>query len=201
MNALDVRGAAKRLGGTWILPPTDLQVAVGECVALVGPNGSGKTTLVRMCAGLSLPTKGAVSVFGEPPSTPRVRKRIGTVLHEPGLASHLTVREQLQLWQDIHGWTQDTTAYCKEHGLPPDGICGRLSRGQRQRLNIALALAGKPDLLLLDEPFAGLDGGSHAHLERRIQDRGDMAVLVVLHDRAQAERLADRVVTLSGGVA
>lgn len=131
----------------------------GEIVALLGPNGAGKTTTMSMMLGLKDPTEGTVSTFGKSPKHRDVRNRIGAMLQEVSVIDSITVEEAIELFRSYY-----TNPVAKETLLQLSNLkserkqrCEKLSGGQKRRLNFALALAGNPDLLFLDEPTVGMD--------------------------------------------
>ena len=205
--ALRLRGVAKRYGARSILRGLDLDVADGETVAVLGPNGAGKSTLLRIAAGVSRPDAGTVEVAGhdarrEPLAT---RRACSFLSQEAPLYDELTPAEHVAWWARLHG--REASAAAADQALLAAGLARlahhavrTLSRGERQRLALALALLPQPRLLVLDEPFTALDAVGHAWLEsilaaRKASGRG--ATLLSLHDEAAAARVAGRVVRLA----
>jgi len=189
---LAIRGVGKRVGRRWLLRDVNLDLQRGESLALVGENGAGKSTLVRMIAGVDSSDEGSIEVAG----------RIGYCPQEPGLLDLLTPEEHLVFFGRGLGFDASES---KERGRALLGEFGfrgpqlrvvsrHLSGGSRQKLNLALALLGDPDVLLLDEPYTGFDGGTYLcfwqHVERW-QEEG-RACLVVTHFLGERERV-DRV--------
>ncbi len=160
--AIDVRGLGKRFGATSVLGGLDLRVEPTEHVAITRPNGAGKTTLLRVLAGLLRPTQGSVEVLGGSTRDPRVRRRIGVLGHLPALYARMTPLENLRFWghlyddPDAPGRGRDVLA---RFGLDPDDRrpVGLYSQGMRQRVAIARAWSTGPELVIADEPLAGLD--------------------------------------------
>jgi len=154
---------ARRYGGVDALAPTDLEIAAGETLALVGPNGAGKSTLLGILAGATEPSEGSVETGA----------RIGWVPQRPAHYSRLSARENLVLFAQLEGVGDPSRAAAQmleRFGLPATAQpSGELSVGNRQRLNVALALLGDPQLLLLDEPTAALDPGQR----RRVWEVAD----------------------------
>ena len=175
----------------------------GEVVALLGPNGAGKSTAVKLLMGLSSPTSGSVSIFGADPRNHAARLRTGVMLQVGRAPEMLRVREHIELFR---GYYPSPMAYgdiIQAAGL--DGIeakmFGQLSGGQKQRVLFALALAGNPDLIFLDEPTVGLDiksrRGMWAQLEL-LAARGK-TVLLTTHYLEEADSLAQRIVVIDKG--
>ena len=180
----------------------------GSCLAILGPNGAGKTTLLRVMATLLKPTSGRGTVFGVPligADLDPVRPRIGLSGHHPALSPSLTLRENLEFAARLSGKAPDRVSLVLELvGLGGAGnrLAERCSHGMRKRADLARLFLTEPDLLLLDEPLAGLDN-SAAPLVNELVDRtraqGGGAVLVS-HDPASVSQLADHHLTLHDGV-
>ncbi len=195
-SALDLVGVAKSFDHRPVLRGVDLHLGVGETVAVLGANGSGKSTLLRLAATLIAPTRGRVVWFGQaaaPPSA--VRRRIGLVPHESLLYDNLTVEENLRFFAGLYGVDGSRVgAMLAATGLV--ALRARrariLSRGQRQQVDLARALLHDPELLILDEPFTGLDLDAAQRLAAMIRDgaSGGRAVLFATHDPAEARQLA-----------
>ena len=196
MSALLVaRGVSKRFGPRTALEPTDFTVAAGEIVALVGPNGAGKSTLLGILAGALQPTTGSVDTTA----------RIGWMPQRPAQYGRLSAHQNLSLFARLSA-EPDVAAVAGELlerlAIPDDDRpSSQLSVGNRQRLNLALALLGSPQVLLLDEPTASLDPEARARLWEiavALRDSGG-AVVLVTQNAEDVERTADRVVRLVGG--
>lgn len=162
--AVDVRGLVKAFDHRPVLRGVDLRVRAGETLAILGANGSGKTTLLRLIATLSSPTRGSVAWFGESSAPmPEIRRRIGLVPHESLLYDALTVEENLKFFGGLYDLApQRVESALDEYALRPLALrrVRVLSRGQRQQVNLVRALLHEPDLLILDEPYTGLDVGA-----------------------------------------
>jgi ABC-2 type transport system ATP-binding protein len=204
-TAVHVRGLSKRYAGRAVVDGLDLDVRAGECFALLGPNGAGKTTTVEILAGLRRRDGGTVQVLGaDPASADRAwRGRVGVVGQTTGAGNALTVRETLDHFAVYHADPEDAAALIAAVGL--EGSAGvrvdRLSGGQRRRLEVALGVQGRPDLLFLDEPTTGLDPQARRHfwtLVEGLRDRGTTIVLTT-HYLDEAAHLADRVGVIAGG--
>ncbi|WP_030218836.1 ABC transporter ATP-binding protein [Streptomyces bikiniensis] len=189
----------------------DLTVRSGEVVGLLGPNGAGKTTTLRMLTTLLPPTGGTATVAGHDlvRNPAAVRRRIGYVAQSGGLDPQETVRAELVLQARLHGMDRAGAA-ARAGELAADlGLTGLLDRrtpalsgGQRRRLDLALGLVHRPELLFLDEPTTGLDPGSRADLwalVRRLRDEHGTTVVLTTHYLDEADALADRLVIVDGG--
>jgi ABC-2 type transport system ATP-binding protein len=193
---LAARAVAKHFGSQLALAPTDFEFADGEAVALVGPNGAGKSTLLALLAGALEPSSGSVER--------RAGARIGWAPQRPAQYARLSPRENLELFARLDGGArpEQVGELLAEFELP-DGaaLAGDLSVGNRQRLNLAIALLGDPGALLLDEPTAALDPEQRRRLWERLdaQRETGVALLFVTQHGDEVERHADRVVALREG--
>lgn len=194
-------------GSVPALAPTSLAIGAGETLLLLGPSGSGKSTLLRTLAGLT-PFTGSLRFEGATVSDWRaVRRRLGYVIQDGGLFPHLTARGNVALMARELGWPAERIAARVEElaalvaldAAQLDRFPAELSGGQRQRVLIARALVQDTQLLLLDEPFSGLDSPSAQRLEELLADlaAAGHAVLVATHDLEQA-RSWERVLCLNG---
>ncbi len=204
--AIVARGLEKRFGAVVALAGIDLEVPAGSLLGVVGPNGAGKSTLLRLLAGLARPTAGSLRVGAADRDRRRARAGVGYIGHQTLLYSTLTARENLLFAARLYGLRDAggrVDALLEEHGLghAAERAAGGFSRGMAQRLAIARGLVHDPPVVLLDEPFAGLDrsaAGRLAALLRSVRDAARTAVLVT-HDLARAAELADRVLVLCRG--
>jgi ABC-2 type transport system ATP-binding protein len=194
---LAARGAGRRFGSQIALAPTDLDVRDGETLALVGPNGAGKSTLLALLAGALEPTEGHIEE--------RDGARTGWVPQRPAHYGRLSARENLELFARLEGEVDPGAAagrLLESFELPDDGrASATLSVGNRQRLNLAIALLGAPDVLLLDEPTAALDPGQRRRLWERVESLRDEggAVVFATQNVEELEHHAERVAILQAG--
>jgi ABC-2 type transport system ATP-binding protein len=159
-SVIAANGLGKRYRRSWALRDCTLTIPEGHIVGLVGPNGAGKTTLLRLAAGMLTPTGGTITVFGERPAAgPAQLARVGFVAQETPVYSRATVAGHLRLGALLNPAWDDDLARRRigRLGLDPKQRAGSLSGGERAQLALTVALAKRPDLLLLDEPVAGLD--------------------------------------------
>ena len=204
--AISIRGLGKRYGEFAAVDGLDLDIRRGEIFALLGPNGAGKTTTVEICEGYRRRDAGEVRVLGEDPAdgARRWKAQLGIVLQSGAGDSQLTCRELLQAQASYYADPRDPAELLSVVGLTEQAHqrVDRLSGGQRRRLDVALALVGRPELLFLDEPTTGFDPEArrdfHALIARLAGDEG-VTVLLTTHDLAEAERLADRIAMLVNG--
>jgi ABC-2 type transport system ATP-binding protein len=210
---LAVHGLTRRYGRFEALRDLGLEVGPGECVAIVGQNGSGKTTAVRTIAGLLEPSAGRVEVAGAAvhtePSGIEARAGMAVVPDSPALYPDLTVHEHLELVALAHGVAGDDLDARIDQLLlklelvdKRDARPGELSRGMRQKLQIACALIRPHQLLVLDEPVVGLDPASQQTLRELLiaAKRAGAAVMLTTHQLEFARGVADRAVVLADGV-
>jgi ABC-2 type transport system ATP-binding protein len=207
--ALEVRGLAKRFERPAV-DGLDLRVHAGEFYTLLGPNGAGKTTTLRMVTGLLRPDRGSIAVFGiDALADPIGARRImAWVSDEPMIYDKLTPMEFLEfvagLWAvEGHLAAARATGLLSRLGLAPhaDERCERLSKGMRQKVALAGALVHEPKLIILDEPFTGLDAGSSRVVKAVLRERikAGCAVIMTTHILDVAERMADRIGVMANG--
>ena len=206
---VEARGVAKRYGPLAALEGIDLSVSAGEAIVLLGPNGAGKSTLLRLLATLTRPSGGRLRLFGEealPSDAGVLRSRIGYLSHQTFLYEHLTGRENLVFYARLYGLSDPERAAREALGAAclsdrQDDRVGAYSRGMQQRPAIARALLHGPEMVLLDEPFTGLDRESSARLEDRLRQlrAAHRTCVMATHDLDQGLRFADRVLVLRGG--
>jgi ABC-2 type transport system ATP-binding protein len=203
--ALAARGLGMRYGRSWALSGCTLEVPAGRVAGLVGPNGAGKTTLLHLAVGLLEPSAGSIAVLGEEvAAAPAQLARVGFVAQDTPLYPSLTVADHLRLGQALNpGWDAPLAhARIARLGLEPDQRAATLSGGERAQLALTLAVAKRPELLVLDEPFASLDPlARRAFLQGLMEFTAEQPVSVVLasHLLADLERVCDYLILLAGG--
>ena len=217
-HAREVEGLVAAYGERTILNGVDLRVERGEIRAVLGGSGSGKSTLLKSCVGLLTPTAGRVRLLGqslhslEGGERVALLRRIGVLFQYGALLGSITVGENVALPLREHTDLPESVIAelvalkLTVVELPGAGnlMPGELSGGMRKRAALARAMALDPDLLFCDEPSAGLDPLTSAELDElilRLRDRFGMAIVVVTHELASIERIADRAIMLSGGLA
>ena len=199
---LAASGLGKRYRRRWALSDCTLTIPAGRVVGLVGPNGAGKTTLLHLAVGLLAPTSGSITVFGARPAAgPQQLRRVGFVAQDAPVYRSLPVAAHLRMtaalnpgWDGELAWRRITRL-----GLDPRMRAGRLSGGQRAQLALTLAIAKRPDLLILDEPVAGLDPLARAEFLESVHElAAEQATTVVLssHLVADLERICDYLILL-----
>jgi ABC-2 type transport system ATP-binding protein len=202
--AIEANGLGKRYRSTWALEDCTLEIPAGSVTALVGPNGAGKTTLLNLAVGLSRPTTGTISVLGADPSADAAgpRSRIGFVAQDHPLHPGLTVSEMLSYGRRLNEtWDDDLArARIETLQLPLGKKISKLSGGQRAQVALTLALAKRPELLLLDEPVASLDPLARREFMQSLMQAvaaGGITVVLSSHIVADLERVCDHIVILS----
>jgi ABC-2 type transport system ATP-binding protein len=204
-RAISVRGLRKQYGDFMAVNGVDLDVGTGEILALLGPNGAGKTTTVEICEGYRARDAGEVTVLGlDPVSADKSwRERVGIVLQTSGFAEELTVRETVAHFASMYGRPRDVDELIDAVGLTEKVAtrARRLSGGQQRRLDVAIGVVGRPELLFLDEPTTGFDPEARRQfweLIHRLRDEGT-TILLTTHYLEEAEALADRVAVIVAG--
>jgi ABC-2 type transport system ATP-binding protein len=199
----ELSGVSKRFGTVVALDGLDLQVRRGELLAVLGPNGAGKSTAISLLLGLQQPDTGFVQLFGESPVRIETRRRVGVMMQEAALAPELRAREQIDLVASYYPDPMTTaTAMQMTHTESlADRPYGKLSGGQKRQVQFAMAICGRPSLLFLDEPTAGLDIQARemiwAMLRRLVSEA--CSIVLTTHYLEEAEALADRVAVLAKG--
>jgi heme exporter protein A len=202
---VEIRSLERRFGPLRVLRGVDLEVSTGQILALFGANGAGKTTLLRAVVGLIRPDHGSIRVLGhELPGGTALRRRIGMIGHESFLYGDLTGAENLRYYARLYGVEEDAVEKSLAE-VELNHVANRsvraFSRGMLQRLSLARAILHRPELLVLDEPFTGLDPHGSALLERiiaREQQRGT-TVIMTTHDMEVGLRVCGRAVLLHEG--
>jgi ABC-2 type transport system ATP-binding protein len=205
MNVIECAGLGKRYRRAWALRDCTLSIPAGHVVALVGPNGAGKTTLLNLAVGLATPTTGAVTVLGGAPAgSPDALDGIAFVAQDAPLYKNLPVADMLHVARNLNRrWDQRRAEVrLADLGIPVKKKVGQLSGGQKAQLALTIALARRPDLLVLDEPLAALDPlARHDFMDSVLAAVAADGISVVLssHVVAELERMADYLIVLSFG--
>ncbi len=210
---IDVVRLTRQFGDFKAVDDLSLSVAAGEILVLLGTSGCGKTTTLRMMNRLVEPDSGTVSIDGkdiQQQSAPDLRRRIGYVIQDGGLFPHYTVAEAIATVPKLLGWNLDdidrrTRELIAKLQLPDSSLNrypAELSGGQRQRVGLARALAARPPVVLMDEPFGALDPFTRRHVRRELfglSELSETTVVLVTHDVSEALELADRIALMDKG--
>ncbi|MDA8320437.1 MAG: ABC transporter ATP-binding protein [Actinomycetota bacterium] len=204
-TAVQARGLGKRYRRRWALSDCTLTIPERTITGLVGPNGAGKTTLLNLAVGMLEPTTGTIEVLGAAPASSSSHlARVGYVAQDTPVYSSLTVADHLRLGAKINpGW--DATAAVsriERLGLDPKQKAGKLSGGQRAQLALTLAIAKRPEILILDEPVASLDPLARREFLRALMEAAaehELSVILSSHLVADLERICDHLVILDAG--
>jgi ABC-2 type transport system ATP-binding protein len=206
MSALETEGLGKRYGSKWALRECAIEIPSGSVTALVGPNGAGKTTLLQLAVGLVRPSAGSVRVLGRSPRADAsdVLPRVGFVAQDHPLHRGFTVAETLKLGRKLNPSWDETVARerVERLRLPLRQKIAKLSGGQQAQVALTLALAKRPELLLLDEPVASLDPLARREFLQSVMEavaETGMTVLLSSHIVADLQRVCDHLVILSHG--
>ena len=205
MAAVEVRDLRKSYGSFEAVKGIDLQVEAGQVFALLGPNGAGKTTTVEILEGHRARSGGEVSVLGFDPGAGSIelKRRIGIVLQETGVEPYLTVEEAIDLYRGYYPAPRPRDEIIEVVGLEDKRKVrvNKLSGGQQRRLDVAIGLAGDPELLFLDEPTTGFDPSARRNAWQMVRNLRSLGKTVFLttHYMDEAEALADRAAILVGG--
>jgi len=205
VSIVEACGLGKRFGLSWALRNCTMAVPGGHVVALVGPNGAGKTTLLNLAAGLLSPTEGSLVVLGgERPGSGPARNRIGFVAQDAPLYGYLPVGDMLRVAQNLNLTWDDARARAQlaDLGIPLDRTVRHLSGGQRAQLALTIAVAKRPELLILDEPLAALDPLARHNLLSSLMAavaEDGLSVIFSSHVVSELERIADYLVVLNEG--
>jgi ABC-2 type transport system ATP-binding protein len=204
-EVITVTGLRKTYGDLEAVAGIDLAIRSGEVFALLGPNGAGKTTTVEILEGYRVRTAGEVSVLGFDPAdrSRELRRRVGIVLQSTGVDPYLTVRETVALYASYYPSPRNVDEVVDLVGLSEkrDARVIKLSGGQQRRLDVAIALAGDPELLFLDEPTTGFDPGARRHAWDVIGNLAELGKTIFLttHYMDEAQNLANRVAVITKG--
>jgi osmoprotectant transport system ATP-binding protein len=210
---IEFRDVSYHVAGTQVLSGFDLEIRSGETLVLLGRSGSGKTTSLKLVNRLLIPTSGQIRVKGVSNAEGdviRLRRSIGYVIQDVGLFPHFTVERNIGVVPKIQGWPMDRIRARVQELLQTVGLSAdiasryphQLSGGQRQRVGVARALAGDPEILLMDEPFGALDPLTRDELQREfllLQQRLHKTVVFVTHDLREALRLGSRIALMEAG--
>jgi ABC-2 type transport system ATP-binding protein len=210
-SIVEIRDLVKTFGGVRAVDGLDLEVSAGDVFGLLGPNGAGKTTTLRILAGLLRPTRGSARIFGRDPwcDHAEAASRCGFLIEGPGLHPNLSGRMNLDLFARLKGLPRADRKRAVERALDfaalgpaADRPARTYSTGMKQKTAIALAMLGNPDLVVLDEPTAGLDPASVVRLRdavSAIRAERSTTVLLSSHHLAEMETLCTRVAIIGGG--
>jgi ABC-2 type transport system ATP-binding protein len=204
--AISVRGLRKSYGPVEAVRGIDVEIARGEVFALLGPNGAGKTTTVEILEGFRHRDAGEVSVLGHDPATGDrdMKERVGIVLQSTGIDPYLTVAESVDLYSGYYPSPRPVDEVVEVVGLTEkaDTRVIKLSGGQQRRLDVAIALAGDPELLFLDEPTTGFDPTARRGAWEIVKNLAALGktVLLTTHYMDEAQYLADRVAVIANGL-
>jgi osmoprotectant transport system ATP-binding protein len=213
MSILKLDSVGKRYGDTAVLDGVSLDFAEGLITAIIGRSGCGKSTLLKICNGLVRPDTGQVQVFGRPldyGNLPPLRRRMGYAVQRTGLFPHLSARQNMTLLATLEGWdperidrrVNELQQLTQLQSEQLDKYPHQLSGGQQQRVGLCRAMMLRPEILLLDEPFAAIDPITRVDIHRQLltlhRAEPTTAVLVT-HDMREALRLADQIVVMDAG--
>jgi ABC-2 type transport system ATP-binding protein len=202
---VEMKNVTKMFGNKKAVNDVSFSIEKGSVVAILGPNGAGKTTVLSMMLGLINPSQGSVRVMNKSPKDIKVRKRIGAMLQEVSVMDGLKVRELITLIRSYYPEPLDMSQLIPLTGLKGEDLnrfANKLSGGQKRKLGFALALAGNPDLIFLDEPTVGLDVTARRMFWERVRTltKQGKTILFTTHYLQEAEDFADRVILFDQGV-
>jgi osmoprotectant transport system ATP-binding protein len=213
MTALGIQSATKKYDEATALDAVSLQFPDDVITAVIGPSGCGKSTLLKLCNGLIRPDTGAVRVFGEPidyATLPRLRRRLGYAVQGNVLFPHLTARDNITLLARLEGWDAqqigdrvlELMRLCQLEEAQLERYPHQLSGGQQQRVGLCRAMMLRPEILLLDEPFAAIDPITREDIQQQLlalQQAEPRTSVLVTHDMREALLLAEHIVVLGSG--
>lgn len=202
--AVEIEDLVVERGRREVLRGISARFPLGSVTGLLGPSGSGKTTLMRAVVGVQIVTSGTVRVLGRPAGSPVLRRKIGYMTQSPSVYADLTVRENVRYFAGLYGFgAAEADATVRDVGLDGEAgqLVGTLSGGQRSRASLACALAGRPEVLVLDEPTVGQDPVLREELWRRFRTLAEAgtALLVSSHVMDEANR-CDRLLLIRDGL-
>jgi ABC-2 type transport system ATP-binding protein len=201
---LEARGLGKQYGRRWALAECTLSIPAGHVVGLVGPNGAGKTTLLNLATGMLMPTTGTIKVLGgKPASGPGQLAKVGYVAQDTPTYANLSVEDHLRFGAHMNpGWDADLARKrIQQLALDPRQKAGKLSGGQRAQLALTIAIAKRPELLILDEPIASLDPLARREFLQILMEataEHELSVVMSSHLVADLERVCDYLIVLVG---
>jgi ABC-2 type transport system ATP-binding protein/heme exporter protein A len=209
-SIISIKGLSKSFGHRKALSNIDLEIQKGEFVAVFGPNGAGKTTILKIMSTIIDPSQGNVIINGIDAKThpEKIRGMIGAISHETYLYDELTARENLVFFARMYGLEKDIIDVRVDEILKSvnllkraDERAGSFSRGMKQRLSIARSMLHQPEILLMDEPYTGLDQQAAANFERVLMDTGssDVTRIMITHNIERAFELCDRLLIMDRG--
>lgn len=200
---IETQNVSKHFGPVKAVNDVSLSIGRGEIVGLLGRNGAGKTTLVDLILGLTKPTSGTVRVAGMTPAQAVREARIGAVMQTGGLLDTVTVKDTLAMIDSTHRDSIGVEAAIEHANLRKiqNRRVGKCSGGEQQRVRFAIALLGKPDILILDEPTTGMDATSRHEFwdTMRAQAHSGRTIIFSTHYLEEAENLAERIIVLDNG--
>jgi osmoprotectant transport system ATP-binding protein len=213
MSVLSLQSVSKGYDATRALDSVSLEFSENRITAIIGRSGCGKSTLLRVCNGLVVPDTGQVQIFGQPldhGNLPPLRRRLGYAVQGTGLFPHLSARQNITLLASLEGWgservEQRLTELLQLTHLQHDQLDNyphQLSGGQQQRVGLCRAMMLRPEILILDEPFAAIDPITRMDIHRQLLElhRAEPTTAVlVTHDMREAMRLADHIVVMENG--
>ncbi|MDZ7781629.1 MAG: ATP-binding cassette domain-containing protein [Halioglobus sp.] len=213
MASLALTAVTRRYGAVAALDNVTLAFPDRQITAIIGRSGCGKSTLLKLCNGLEVPDAGTVELFGRPldyTNLPRLRRRVGYAVQGTGLFPHLSARDNIAMLAKLEGWRRPEIAQrvaelarlCHLQPGQLDQYPHQLSGGQQQRIGLCRAMMLRPDVLLLDEPFAAIDPVTRLDIHAQLMElhvNEPTTTVLVTHDMAEALRLADLIVIMDAG--
>jgi ABC-2 type transport system ATP-binding protein len=206
-NDITLENVSKKLGGHQILNKVSFTIETGDIFGYLGPNGAGKTTTIRILLGLMTPTSGKVSVLGKDVSIDENRRKVGFVLETDGLYDQMTAQDNLALYSKLYSIRQpgerirDILAVVRLADRAKDKVAS-YSKGMRQRLALARAMVHNPDILILDEPTAGVDPTGQVEVRQIMLDMAAQGKTIFFssHNLDEVQRICNRIALISRGV-